>query len=449
MTSSPALERLFGTDGVRGRAGEGWLSPAGAARLARAIGEEFLAGDGGRALVGHDGRRSGPELELAVANGLGAAGYGVVSAGRITTPGLALVARSEGFDLAVMLSASHNPAEDNGIKVFGGPDGKLTEELEDRIEARVRAATDPVPSGRGPRADESLGVRYLDLLVERAPTLDLTGRRIAIDCAHGAGSSLGPALFRRLGAEVHTIGCEPNGDNINLAVGSTHPGALQELVRSTRSAVGIALDGDGDRCLIVDHEGELIDGDGILTISGLQLARAGRLPHDTVVATVMSNKGLARALGSEGIELEAVGVGDRRVVEALRRGGYALGGEQSGHIVYGADLDYVGDGLYTALRVLAASCEASATVRELAAPFRAFPQVLVNVPVASKPDFESLSSVAIEVRRLERELGDDGRVLLRYSGTEPLARVMIEGPDAVWIRREAEALGALIAGLLG
>lgn len=451
MSASTKTPRLFGTDGVRGRAGEGWLTTEKAALLARAIGEELGANMGAerRALVGHDGRRSGPELEKAVADGLKSAGFGVVSAGLIPTPGLAVIAKNDGFDLAVMLSASHNPAEDNGIKVFGGADGKLSDEEEDRIEARVRADQRAVPESSGPRHDETIGEQYLNLLINRTPSLSLVGKTIAIDCANGAGSEIGPELLRRLGARVIQIGCAPDGSNINQGVGSTHPEALQAAVVKHEASLGIALDGDGDRCLLIDENGELVDGDGIMAICGLALARSGELPSNRLVATVMSNKGLAKALRTDDVTMQITGVGDRRVVEALRAGGYGLGGEQSGHIVFGEAHDYVGDGLYTALRVLAILEESKTTLSRAASVFTAFPQVLINVPVKSKPPFETLGEVAQHVENLERELGDDGRVLLRYSGTESLARVMVEGPDLAMIQREAEAIGAEIAKLIG
>jgi phosphoglucosamine mutase len=400
-------------------------------------------------LVGHDGRRSGPGLEAAVARGLAASGYAVTSAGLITTPGLALLARLKGFDLAVMISASHNPAEDNGIKIFG-PDGeKLPDETEDEIEAELHAHPEPLSEGPPPAHDPALENAYLAHLEAAAGGLKLAGTSIVIDCANGGASRVAPRILGRLGAHVVSLACEPDGDNINQDCGSTHPAALQEAVRLHSADLGIALDGDGDRCMLVDEHGALVNGDGILTVLTRALAEHGGLPDPRIVATVMSNRGLQRALREVGVQVVTVGVGDRRVVEALRRERLSLGGEQSGHIVFGPENHYIGDGTYTALRVLAVLRERGVKLSELARAFRAFPQVLINVPVGRKPNLSEVASVMDAVRRVESELGDDGRVLLRYSGTEPLARVMVEGPDEAHIRKSAQELAGCIAREIG
>ncbi len=445
-------QRLFGTDGIRGRFGEGWLTLDGASALGRAIGVVIANGSaraGKRALVGHDGRHSGPGLEVALTRGLAQAGYSVTSAGLITTPGLALLGRLKGFDLAVMISASHNTAEDNGIKVFGPTAQKLPDEVEDGIEAELRAHPEPIPTGPTPHMDPALESAYLAHLLDAASGLKLDGLSIVIDCANGGGSRVAPRIFGRLGAQVVSLASAPDGGNINQECGSTHPWGLQEAVRLHSADLGIALDGDGDRCLLVDEQGTLVNGDGILTVLARDRAQHGQLRDPRIVATVMSNRGLHRALREVGVQVLTVGVGDRRVVEALRREGLELGGEQSGHVVFGAENHYVGDGTYTALRVLQVLSERKAKLSELARAFRAFPQVLINVPVQRQPSLSEMPHVQDEMRRIEGELGQDGRVLLRYSGTEPLARVMVEGPDEDTTRRSAQQLASCIAREIG
>lgn len=443
-------ERLFGTDGVRGRAGEGWLSEDRAARLAHAIGAVLgPLGGAQRALIGHDGRRSGPGLARAVAAGLVESGFEAVGLGLTTTPGLALCTRSGEFGVGLMISASHNPAEDNGIKVFDAAGGKLDDALEARIEEAVVDLASPASTTVELREDPNLALAYERHLVTAAEGLDLTGLRLVLDCANGGGSYHAPRVLRELGADVVSIASAPDGDNINRGCGSTHPEALCEAVRGEGAALGVALDGDGDRCLLVDERGTLVDGDAMLTMLALDLARRGALASDRIVATVMSNKGLHKALGDAGIGVTTVGVGDRRVVEALRAESLDLGGEQSGHIVFGASNHYIGDGTLSAIRVLQALRAADRPLSELSSVFRAFPQVLINARVGSKPPFEELTGIAERVTAIEDELGDEGRVLLRYSGTEPLARVMVEGPDQDRIRELAEDLARAIVERIG
>jgi phosphoglucosamine mutase len=447
---NPEHERLFGTDGVRGRAGQGWLAEEGASAIGWAIGA-ILAGRGGprRALLGHDGRRSGPALEAAVARGLVQSDHTVVSAGLIPTPGLAWLARARGFGCGVMISGSHNPAQDNGIKVFG-PDGdKLSAEIELAIEERLRAGAPALAPSALPRLDATLVRAYGDHLLAGAGTLSATGLVLALDCANGGASQLAPGLFERLGARVIPYACQPDGDNINRGCGSTQPEALCALVRRERADLGVALDGDADRCLLVDERGALVDGDALLAMFALDRSERGELRDRRLVATVMSNRGLERAVRSAGIQVTRVGVGDRLVVEALRRDRLSLGGEQSGHIVFGAENHFIGDGILTALRALQVRARRRRTLSELAGVFRAFPQVLVNVQVRAKPPFEQVPAVAAKVRELERLLGDEGRILLRYSGTEALARIMVEGPDDAWIRARAAELARLVEAEIG
>jgi phosphoglucosamine mutase len=449
-----AAPRIFGTDGVRGRAGEDWLAPERTAILGRTLAEVVVAAGGprpsganaGRCLVAHDGRRSGPELEAALGRGLVAGGFGVTSAGLITTPALALLTRMQGFELGAMVSASHNPATDNGIKVFNASGEKLSDELERTIEAALVGPLAPVEAGPPPQVDPELERTYLAHMTETVGAgLRLDGLGIVVDCANGAGSRVAPRVFGRLGARITAIAADPDGDNINRDCGSTHPALLQSEVRKQQAQVGVALDGDGDRCVLVDEHGQLVHGDGILTVLARHAMERRAFPDPRIVATVMSNRGLHRAMREVGVSVVTVDVGDRHVVEALRRDGLKLGGEQSGHIVFGADNFFIGDGLYTALRVLAVMRETERPLSELAAPYRPFPQVLVNVPVARKPSLADVPAVIEYVRKIEQEFGEDGRVLLRYSGTEPLARVMVEGPDPARIQELARGLAELVA----
>ncbi|MCB9913776.1 MAG: phosphoglucosamine mutase [Planctomycetes bacterium] len=447
-------ERIFGTDGIRGRAFEGWLSEDNVSALGRAVGSahrpHMRAGERPLAVLGHDGRASGPVLQAALARGLHAAGFDAVSTGLISSPGLALLSRLEHFTLGIMLSASHNPATDNGIKIFTSRGEKLSDDEEDEIEALLRANAAPVREGAAPAVDETLEAEYVTHLVEHAGRgLDLGGRTVAVDCANGSASRYAPRVLERLGARVVALHDAPDGNNINAGCGSTHPEDLRREVPRCGAVLGIALDGDADRCILVDERGEVVHGDGILTLLARRAADAGEWADKRVVATVMSNRGLHRALREKGVGVVEVGVGDRQVVEALRREGLPLGGEQSGHIVFGAENHYIGDGLYTALRVLHALQTTGRTLSELAAPYVAFPQVLLNVPVVRKPDLSAVPGVSELVTHVEEELRGDGRVLLRYSGTEPLARVMVEGPDEALIHDQAQRIADRIVAELG
>ena len=399
-----------------------------------------------RALIAHDGRESGPILEQAIAAGLRAEGVESVSAGLLTTPGLAWLTKMGEFDLGVMISASHNPAEDNGVKLFSASGEKLLDEAEERVEELLRDQ-DPAESVSAPvQLKTSLSASYEEHLREHAcPELDLTGVRIALDCANGAGSRLAPAVFEGLGASVTKLHCEPDGVNINADCGSTHPQSLQAEVRNGDFHLGVALDGDGDRCILVDEEGELVHGDGIMTIIARWRASHLAYKDPRIVATVMSNRGLHRALREVGLSVFTVGVGDRQVVEALRSENLELGGEQSGHIIFGEDNAYIGDGTYTALRVLRVLQAEKVPLSQLAAPYQEFPQVLLNVRVTSKPPLEELVSLNERAAKHEAEMGEDGRVLLRYSGTEPVLRVMVEGPDEARIQEMAQDLADLIS----
>lgn len=452
-----APERIFGTDGVRGRAGEGWLAEDRVSALGRAVGRIHLplsapptSGGRPRAVLGHDGRASGPVLQAALARGLTAAGFDVVSAGLISSPGLALLARTLPFGLGAMLSASHNPAEDNGIKIFSHEGTKLSDEEEREIEALLQREPDAVPEAVEVPEDPALESHYVDYLLDHVgASLDLDGVEVVIDCANGSGSRFAPRVLERLGAAVHAMSCSPDGTNINRGCGSTHPEALQQEVVARGARLGIALDGDADRCILVDERGELVHGDGILTLLAREAMRTGRWEDPRIVATVMSNRGLHRALREVGVGVVECAVGDRYVVEALRREGLPLGGEQSGHVIFGDDLHFIGDGLYTALRVLEVLRAGDAPLSELAAAYRPYPQVLLNVPVGAKPPLEGLRHTATLVAEIEAELGEEGRVLLRYSGTESLARVMVEGPDRAAIEAHARAIADRLVEEIG
>lgn len=443
-------DAIFGTDGIRGKAYEGWLSLEAMAAIGEAAGS-VLAGSGGKALVGHDGRASGPDLEQALAAGLRRAGVEPTTCGLTTTPGLAWLTRDrDDIVLGAMLSASHNPAGDNGIKLFSASGDKLSNSDQGAIEDRLRATPSGEASGGPLPTDGKLEDDYVDHLVESVGhALDLSGMKVVLDCAHGGGSHVGPRVFERLGADLFALACEPDGLNINEGVGSTHPEALQAAVKDQGAAVGIALDGDGDRCILVDERGELVHGDHILTVVARHSMQQGLYPDPRIVATVMSNRGLHRALREVGVSVVEVPVGDRAVVEGLKNEGLHLGGEQSGHVIFGADNAYIGDGIVTALRVLEVIVATGRPLSELASPYVPMPQVLLNVKVATKPPLDTLDEVMSLTRSIEDALGDDGRVLLRYSGTEDLARVMVEGADEGFILERARALAELIEGTLG
>ena len=444
--------KIFGTDGIRGRFDEGWLTPERVSALGIAVARADVngAGETARALIAHDGRASGPILEQAIAAGLGHEGVVTTSVGLLTTPGLAWLTQTGEFDLGVMISASHNPAEDNGVKIFSATGEKLQDDVEARVEELLWADDSGTSKSGEVQTDPALCEAYKTYLCERAcPDLDLTGMRIALDCANGAGSLVAPSVLESLGATVTSLHCTPNGENINAGCGSTHPASLQAAVLDGGLDLGVALDGDGDRCILVDERGELVHGDGIMTVIARWRMANLAYADPRIVATVMSNRGLHRALREVGVGVVTVGVGDRQVVEALRREHLDLGGEQSGHIIFGSDNAFIGDGTYTALRMLRVLNTEETPLSGLASPYQEFPQVLINVPVASKPALESLSTLNDRAALHEGELGEDGRVLLRYSGTEPVLRVMVEGPDEARTQEMAQDLADLVTAELG
>jgi phosphoglucosamine mutase len=439
------VDPRFGTDGIRGRAGEPPLDSDTIRRVAAAIGVWLQGAHAGpaRVLAGHDGRASATWIRDALAAGLAAADVALVDAGLLTTPALAFLTRSRRFAAGVMISASHNPAEDNGIKVFDHNGDKLDEASERELEALARALEPPVRRTPRIKPGAELPAHYADHLASRFRALDLSGRRIVVDAANGGGSRLFPELLRRFGADVVPFACAPDGSNINAGVGAVHPQAVVPIVQAERACLGICLDGDGDRSIFVDERGDVHDGDEVLALLAPHLHAAGRLPRATVVATEMSNMGLEEALAARHIALVRTRVGDKYVAEAMREGGFRLGGEQSGHILLHDGDRLVGDALLTSLTVLSLPA-AGAGFASAFGHFRRWPQLLHNVAVTRKPDLAGLPAVQQAKAAAERLLGAGGRVLLRYSGTEPKCRIMVEGRDAATVQRSVESIAAAV-----
>jgi phosphoglucosamine mutase len=454
--SGERSQSLFGTDGIRGTANLHPMTAEMALSLGQAVAHAFRGGGRGRhrILIGKDTRLSGYMFEDALAAGICAMGVNVIQVGPMPTPGMAFLTADMRCDAGVMISGSHNPYQDNGIKFFSHDGFKLPDEVEGRIEELIasgvlesqRAAPDEL--GRARRIDDAEG-RYVVFLKKTFPmNLDLTGMRVVLDCANGAAYKVGPTVFEELGAEVFAIGVEPNGRNINKDCGSLYPDKLAFKVRELRADVGIALDGDADRSVMVCEKGEIIDGDAVLAVCARDLVERDALKGGAVVATVMSNLGLEKALERIHVKLVRTQVGDRYVVEEMRANDYNLGGEQSGHIVF-LDHNTTGDGLLTGLQVLAIMRRKGRQLSELVAGIERFPQILVNVRVAEKPPIEEISSVCDVVRRVEKDLDGRGRVLIRYSGTEPKARVMVEGEDESRVGEYADELAESLRRAIG
>ncbi|GGW99196.1 phosphoglucosamine mutase [Streptomyces noursei] len=452
------MGRLFGTDGVRGVANADLtaelalgLSVAAAHVLAEA---GTFEGHRPVAVVGRDPRASGEFLEAAVVAGLASAGVDVLRVGVLPTPAVAYLTGALGADLGVMLSASHNPMPDNGIKFFARGGHKLADELEDRIEETYRGHSAgepwerPTGAGVGRVTDYDEGFdKYVAHLVGVLPNR-LDGLKIVIDGAHGAAARVSPEAFARAGAEVVTIGTEPDGLNINDACGSTHLDKLRSAVLEHGAALGVAHDGDADRCLAVDHAGNAVDGDQILAVLALGMREAGTLRKNTVVATVMSNLGFKLAMEGAGIDLVQTAVGDRYVLEEMKAHGYALGGEQSGHVIV-LDHATTGDGTLTGLMLAARVAATGRSLADLAGAMERLPQILINVPDVDRSRVASSAELATAVAEAERELGATGRVLLRPSGTEPLVRVMVEAADIEQARAVAQRLADAVKSALG
>lgn len=424
------MGRLFGTDGVRGVANRE-LTAELAVALGSAAAQRLASGSGRRlAVVGRDPRASGEMLEAAVIAGLTSQGVDALRAGVLPTPAVAYLTSAYQADFGVMISASHNPMPDNGIKFFGPGGHKLDDATEDEIEDLVAAGPGLRPVGadvgRVVAADDALD-RYLEHLADATP-IRLDGLTVVVDCAHGAAFDAAPRAYRTAGATVIAINAEPDGLNINDGCGSTHLEPLRAAVLAHQADLGLAHDGDADRCLAVDAAGNVVDGDAIMVVLALAMQDAGELAGDTLVATVMSNLGLHLAMRAAGVDVHTTDVGDRYVLEQLRAGGFTIGGEQSGHIVL-PKLATTGDGIITGLRLMARMAQSRTPLSELAAAMRTLPQVLINVEVADKADAVGHPAVRSAVQRAEEELGDTGRILLRPSGTEQLVRVMVEAAD--------------------
>ncbi|PXX66521.1 phosphoglucosamine mutase [Nocardia tenerifensis] len=453
------MGRLFGTDGIRGLANES-LSPELALRVSGAAAQILSSGkQRPLAVVGRDPRASGEMLEAAVTAGLTAAGVNVLQVGVLPTPAVAYLTDLYDACFGVMISASHNPMPDNGIKIFAAGGHKLDDAIEDRIEALLAEDAPLRPTGGGigrvvnaPGARdqdrysvEGTHERYVEHLVE-ATGQDLSGLTVVVDCAHGAAAEVGPAALRAAGATVIAINAEPDGLNINDRCGSTHLDMVRRAVREHGADLGLALDGDADRCLAADADGNVVDGDVILAILALDLHESGELAKNTLVGTVMSNLGLHIAMREAGITLLTTAVGDRYVLEELRRGGYSLGGEQSGHVIF-PKFGTTGDGVLTGLKLMARMARTRRSLADLATVLRTVPQVLVNVPVSDKTLVASAPEIRDAVTEAERILGDTGRVLLRPSGTEQLVRVMVEATDPAQARQLADDLAKRVSSI--
>jgi phosphoglucosamine mutase len=445
---------LFGTDGIRGVAGNYPLDHKTAHAVGAALGKWVSESRQGRQVViGMDTRESGPWLAAEVAGGLAEQGIASDFAGVTTTPGVAFLAKNGPFAAGVMISASHNPYQDNGIKLIGHSGYKLPDEQEEKLESDIFSL---LRAGHaGPAAtlavDEDLDRTYIDHLTRTIPD-GLSGLAIVADCANGSASFLAPELFERLGARVQRMHCSPDGHNINLNCGSLHLEGLREKVLEESADVGVAFDGDADRALFVSRSGKIIDGDAVLLLTARYMKErgelAGRNGHPVVVATVMSNLGLERALASNGIEMIRTPVGDKYVLEEMLRRDAALGGEQSGHVIF-HQYATTGDGMLTALRVFEVMRQAGAGLDELTRELKVYPQRLVNVRVRNRKPLDELPGVTAEIRAAEASFGDAGRVLVRFSGTEPLARVMVEGPDLERVENFANRIASQIRVELG
>jgi len=448
------MSRLFGTDGVRGKAGEYPLDHETVARLGaalvRALRGSAAPGKPLRFIVGRDTRESGEWIERELGRGVHAEGATITTAGVIPTPATAYVTRAMAFDAGLVISASHNPFEDNGIKVFSGRGEKFTETLEQQVEAIVADGSWQVPGGSLP-AVERTDVVDAYMAHARAALPDPSGlgaMRLAIDCAHGATVTVAPRLFRELGFDTTVIGDQPNGRNINLDCGSTHPEHLARLVRDDGYRMGVAFDGDGDRAIFIDHLGHVVDGDAVMLLCARHMKTQGRLTGNAVVATVMSNIGLEIALRESGIDLVRCPVGDKYVMEEMLKRGLSLGGEQSGHVIFLEHL-FTGDGIATALNVLRVMAETGRELRDLASELVTYPQVLVNVRVKERRDLKSVPAIAEAMGRVEQRLAGEGRLLVRYSGTEPLLRVMLEGKNQHEIQAWAHEIAETVKQQLG
>ena len=442
--------KLFGTDGIRGRVNEFPITAEVALRMGKAV-ANVLRSSGAtrnRVLIGKDTRISGYMLETAITSGLVSMGMDVYLVGPLPTPAVAHLTKSMGAAAGIMITASHNPYEDNGMKIFG-PDGyKLNDALESVIERHIMGdepESSPLPPaqiGKAHRIDDARG-RYIEFAKHTADNIPLHGLKIVVDCGHGAAYFIAPLIFKELGAQVITTGVDPDGLNINRGCGALHPESAGELVRQHNADLGISFDGDADRVIFTDANGQVVSGDRILGLCAIGLKEQGKLKHDTLVATVMSNLGLIEAMKNHGIHVETTAVGDRSVIECMRKHGYSFGGENSGHLIFG-DHVTTGDGILSALQVLRLMRDRDATLAQLAAVMHEYPTELANMPVPSKPPLGSLPKLQQLMAQATAEFGDSGRHLIRYSGTENKIRVLVEHREAdevrSWVARFSTAI---------
>jgi phosphoglucosamine mutase len=451
------VKRLFGTDGIRGAAGEFPLDEATVTRLGRALPHVLKAGDGRslRVVTGRDTRESSPAIEAALRRGIETAGGRADYGGVLSTPAVACVARELRYDAGIVVSASHNPYHDNGIKIFSGEGYKLPDAVEIQIEAEVLEGTASAGTaittgeGGGPGVELDIAHRYLDYLRGTiAPGTSFSGWTIVLDCANGAVSTLGPELFESLGARVITLAAAPDGRNINAGCGTLHPEALAAAVVRCGARLGLAFDGDADRCLLVDGRGRVLDGDYIVYLAATDLKRHGRLAGNTVVGTVMTNLWLEHALAAEGIRIVRAPVGDKYVLEEMQAGGFVLGGEQSGHVIF-LERATTGDGLLTGLQIVHLLARTGIDLAAWSASVKPCPQILINIPVRERPPLDAHPRIGPAIRAEEQWLGRSGRLVVRYSGTEPKARIMVEAESRRAMEECAERLRRLIQQEIG
>jgi phosphoglucosamine mutase len=454
------MRKLFGTDGIRAVAGTAPLDPRTIYAVGLALATRLSASAAQaapvRIVLGMDTRESGPRIAETLAAGLAAAGATVANAGVITTPAIAYLARKHGFAAGVVISASHNPWQDNGIKIFGGDGYKLPDETELAIESEIEQILDALPgtwnlepgTSSLPEPDESFRREYIDFLLAAVPGVSLSGRTVVLDCANGAASSIAPQLFAELQGTVEITHASPNGRNINADCGALHPEIVAATVKTHGASIGFTFDGDADRALFADEHGNVVNGDAVMLACARDLHARGQLANALVVATTMSNMGFEATLGRSGIQMLRAPVGDKYVLEEMRRTGASLGGEQSGHILFPA-LATTGDGLLTALVVLDVIHRSGKTLGELIADLKNYPQVILNVRVREKLPLDTIPSVVEAIAAAETALATSGRIVIRYSGTEALARVMIEAESEALMRHHAEAIANAIREELG
>ncbi len=445
------MAKLFGTDGIRGVANQYPMTPEMALAIGKAVASYFKSKSSLRIVIGKDTRQSGDMLEYALAAGIGSMGGDACLTGVMPTPGIARITTQIGACAGIVVSASHNPYEDNGIKVFDGNGFKLSEAVEQALESRILDCLNASTGGRSiGRCDAIMDALeyYEDFLVSTVPSMSLKGLRIVIDCSNGATFQAAPDILSRLGADVSVLSDRPDGININAGCGSQHPEALKKAVIAHKAHAGFAFDGDGDRVIAVDETGDTLTGDQALAICAIHMKEVGRLSGNRVVGTVMSNMGLKTALKKQGIRLSLAQVGDRHVMEMMKAEGAVLGGEDSGHTIF-LDKHTTGDGILSALQILEAMQNAGKPLSALSRIMTVFPQILINVPVDVQPDIQTIPAIRDAVKQMEDLLGDEGRVLIRYSGTQPLCRVMVEGPSFEATRTGAETIAAAVRASIG